>query len=224
MTDMRDDHIVDFLHEETIENYALAWLREAGILHRPYFNIVKFVNDFLMKRLKKGPFKIVLFDAGPNEKPAYISFNPLTLNIDREIWRDADIGEPFARFVVAHEVGHLIFHDAFAQAFSNDSTVRIKSFPKEYSAEWQANTFAYHFLMPTHIVAAYDDLDTLISICGVTREVAIERSKLTRATKPPLQTFEGDPCTTCGNFALLRIGTTVTCTICRTRRSEARTA
>jgi hypothetical protein len=212
MTDMHDDHKVSFLREETIEEAAIAWLREGDIYNRPYFNIVDFVKNCLMKKLRKGLFKIALFDAKRSDKLAYVSFNPLTLNVDREIWQDAGIGEPFARFVVAHEIGHLIFHDAFAQAFSNDPSVRIKAFTKEESAEWQAHTFAYYFLMPTHIVA-HHDLEALIRICGVTREIAIARLTL-RAPQAQAQSFDGDACSTCGNFTLVWNGTHLICSKC----------
>jgi IrrE N-terminal-like domain len=228
MSNMRDDHKVDFLREEEIEEAARTWLCEAGILNHPYFNIVTFVNNFLMTRLrKKGQLKIEFFDAGPNDKPSYVSFKPhLTLNIDREIWRLADIGEPFARFIVAHEVGHIILHNAFAQAFSDDAAVRIKYFPKENSAEWQANTFAYYFLLPTHIVTTYDDVETLIQVSGATREMVMDRLTAVRATKCRSQIHEGDSCSTCGNFSLFRIGTTLWCSTCQRvgRNSEAYSA
>jgi hypothetical protein len=87
MSNMRNDHKVDFLREEEIEEAARTWLCEAGILNHPYFNIVTFVNNFLMTRLrKKGQLKVEFFDAGPNDKLSYVSFKPhVTLNIDREI-------------------------------------------------------------------------------------------------------------------------------------------
>jgi hypothetical protein len=173
MSNRRRDYIVKFLREEEIERIALTWLHEAGVLNRPNFNIVYFVTGFLSRRLrKKGPLNFRFFDAGPDDDPAFVTFNPLTLHVDREIWEWADQGDPKARFVIAHEIGHLILHDHFATAFSDDPEVRIKSFPNEYSAEWQANTFAYYFLLPTHIVTAYDDVETLIQVSGVTREPA----------------------------------------------------
>ena len=211
MTDMHDDHKVSFLREETIEEAAIAWLREGDIYNRPYFNIIDFVKNCLMKKLRKGPFKIALFDAKPNDKLAYISFNPLTLNIDREIWLNAGIGEPFARLVVAHEIGHLIFHDAFAQAFRTTPLFVLRR-SRRKTPKWQAHTFAYYFLMPTHIVALHD-LEALIGICGVTREIAIARLTL-RAPQRSGSKLRWQRLFHCGNFTLVWNGTCLKCNTC----------
>jgi hypothetical protein len=221
MSAMRRDHHVTFRREETLESAALRLRCDAGLQNRPTFNIVDFIKGFLSKALReKGPFKIELFDQGPGEPAAYVTFNPLTLHVDNEVWERADMGDPEATFILAHEIGHLILHNHFAKAFSNNSEDRIKFAEKEYSAEWQANTFASYFLLPTHIVEAFGNAQELARSCGVTHQMAEDRVKAVRATSCRSAIFEGEACSNCGNFTLLRRGTSLTCTTCWRRSFE----
>lgn len=140
-----------------------------------------FVERLSAKGLKIGPLIIRFFDMRPGDDPGYVEFDdhPInktsqtitTLNIDRGIWEDAKLGEPIARYIIAHEVGHVLLHDKDAKAFSDDPKKYVSYSRLEYSAEWQANTFADYFLAPTHIVASIDNLNSLVGSCAVTSEL-----------------------------------------------------
>jgi hypothetical protein len=163
--------------------------------------------------------KYDFFDTPPGGKFAYVTFNPLTLHVDQEIWDLAEKGDPLSRFVIAHEIGHIVLHNHFAKAFSIESNVRIKFLPKEYSAEWQANTFAGYFLLPTNIVAAFADSPSLAKSAGVPLRLAEDRTKAVFANRLRSFSFDGEPCTECGNFTLVRNGTWLKCNTCgRTTR------
>ena len=124
---------------------------------------------------EKGKFSVEFFDASEGQKPAYVTFEPLKLYVDREVWKFAGLGDPESRFIVAHELGHLFLHDHHAKAFSDDPTERIRFKEKEHSAEWQANTFAAHFLLPDHIVEAHYEVKALVGSCSVGEALAQER-------------------------------------------------
>jgi hypothetical protein len=49
--------------------------------------------------------------------------------------RDAGLGIPYARYVLAHEIGHIVLHDEFAVAFSDDKAAQLKYVQDEESGE-----------------------------------------------------------------------------------------
>ncbi len=203
-----DDYKVDFLREQSIASTALAWRKEASNANYAFFNIVDFVIRILAKKTKR-PFKIVFFDAREGEKPAYVTFHPRTLHVDREVWRSAEEdGEPEARFIIAHEVGHLILHDHHAKAFSNNPDDRIRFAEKEYSAEWQANTFASYFLVPDHVMAAFRDFSELSKSCGANDAITRSRYEIvaSKALKGRIVIQDGALCGVCGNFTVTSDG------------------
>lgn len=86
------------------------------------------------------------------------------------------------RFTQAHEYGHFVLHSGhFLQGvfdfFGEDNEGSVQLFREHSSTrnklEWQANKFASHFLMPTHLVkelidplqrnASFDELQRLLS-------------------------------------------------------------
>jgi IrrE N-terminal-like domain len=194
------DYYVRYQDEPTIAAKAVQWRKAAEPYLRAYFNIVDFVRHVLCERLPEK-LHIEFFDMRGRRKPAYVRYKPLTLHIDHEIWKLADLGDPKARLILAHEIGHIVLHDHRAQAFSNDPSVKVNFARNEESAEWQANTFAAHFLLPTDIVVALDCLDRLIG-CGVPVELAKERLTTVRKSRLYQTQCGGDACPKCGNFTL----------------------
>lgn len=88
---MPQDHYVSYRSEESIARLAYR-LRDAhGSREKPSFNIVDFVTHTLgeyLKGQKKGALKIEFYDREFKEDdPAYVSFDPLTLNVDRKSGR-----------------------------------------------------------------------------------------------------------------------------------------
>jgi hypothetical protein len=222
MSAPRKDYKVPFRSEEAIAQEALALRAAAGIKNLAYFNVVEFVEDRLrVFYTKKGPLIIDLFDATVGDDLAYVTFNPLTLHIDKETWRLARLGEPDARLIVAHEVGHIILHDHHAKAFSNDPSQKLNFVQNEESAEWQATRFAWHFLLPSHIVSAFASIRELAAAASVAENIATERfdavmeDNARAARISALRSHcEGDACTNCGNFTLVGDGTNRKCVYC----------
>ena len=82
---MTHDYKVTFTREEQIATIAASWL-DAHASERRY--ITEFVENTLTKRLrKKDRLKIEYFDRTCKyDEPAYVTFRPLTLHVDRAIW------------------------------------------------------------------------------------------------------------------------------------------
>ncbi len=209
---MRRDYKVDFRREETIADEA--WARRVRAKNElfGYFNVADFIERDLPLDPKVGRIRVV-HDVVSDDLPAFVTYRPITLHVDEEIWELMKQGEPKSRYIGAHECGHLVLHDYRAQAFSDDEALRIKYVPDEYSAEWQANIFADHLLLPNRLVISINDATELVKY-AVTRELAERRLQAVR-TKPPLQIRSpGDPCPECGTFLIAKSGFDLWCRTC----------
>lgn len=212
---MRRDHYVKFCSEEEIARVALCWRQAGNVSNDANFNIVDFVQNVLSKLFtKKGTLKTRIFDAGPRDYPASVTYNPLTLHVDAEVWEFAKQGDPTSRHMIAHEIGHILLHDHYARLFSNDPSQNIRFARDEHSAEWQANTFAGHFLLPEHIVRSFGDAHQLAVSCAVPAKLAEERTAAVINAACKSKIFEGDACPECGNFSLIRSRTSLKCDTC----------
>jgi hypothetical protein len=196
------DYDVTFTREETIADLAAQWRRADGSATAAYFNVVQFLEQVLCPWLKSKnrPLHFKFFDAADGEDFAYVTVEPLTLNIDREIWNLARDGEPFTRRIVAHEIGHIIQHGHYPKAaFSNGSAAHFKFIVKWRSAEWQADTFMELFLLPTPVVAAFASPEELAAACSVELELATKRFDEVRNDKLR-QMYGSTLCKVCGQF------------------------
>jgi hypothetical protein len=216
------DHHVRFRSEIIISEVAAA-LRSAADTARPYFNIVNYLDRCIAAR--SGTRDQIDLDKFPRDYPdpdshASVTFNPLTLHVAEDIWDSAREDDPFARFVLAHEFGHISLHRYDEHNFSSDPARRISFAEKEYSAEWQADTFALHFFMPDHLVRKLKTPDVLEAACMVPLHWARERVRMFNSQKKILaQHFTGDCCGNCGNFTLVPNGTRVKCNTCENTTS-----
>jgi hypothetical protein len=218
---MARDHRVRIKSREDIAKIAMLWWNLANNQGRS-FNICKFVLETLKKHFtRKGQLQIEFYERGTADEPAFVTFKPLVLHIDRKTWMDAGLGDTYARFVVAHEIGHIILHDEFAVAFSDDEAAQLRHLDNEESGEWQANVFAGYFLAPDHVVLKLRDPDLIAGLCVISDELALKRYTEAKNTKKILhQNYEGDMCAECSNFTLVRSGCTTRCDTCGHRLSD----
>jgi IrrE N-terminal-like domain len=171
---MLKDHKVGLRTRGEIKLIAERARRLGGDAGQAGFKITNYLRMLAAEPLLKGgQLKIRHFAANPGEAPAFVTYNPTTLHVDREIWEDGDQGEPGARFILAHELGHVILHDHHAQPFSGEKKKWIPL--AEESAEWQANTFADYFLISDEEADAYITPVDAAIFCAVEREVALRR-------------------------------------------------
>jgi IrrE N-terminal-like domain len=216
------DHKVDFRSREFIADVAQSLRRHGNVYFRGRFDIVEFFESVICMRIKNVRLRFLAEDeAGP----AYVEFGETpkgereaVLHIDKEVWLHAKMGDGFSRLIVAHEIGHIILKHHHATPFSNDPSLYIKYAQNEYSAEWQADTFAEYLLLPDHIVEQFDSPERLISFCDVDEKLALERwAEVKGCKRARALSFDGDVCGECGNFTIVRNGTSMKCNTCGSR-------
>ncbi|HEY5081955.1 MAG TPA: ImmA/IrrE family metallo-endopeptidase [Bauldia sp.] len=214
---MGRDYKFYFRSEELIAEDASRLLAKLGLRGATYFNICDFIEHQLGPWLRsngKEELTIRLFDASPGENLAFVSFdngNPI-LNIDTSVWEEAKIGEPSARYVLAHEIGHVVLHAHYDLAYSADPALKLAPFQQEESAEWQAHTFARHFLVPVETAKSYDAVGSVATKFGVSIEVATSQFNLAHPRRKP--DLGAIVCETCGGFVVTRDGKPDRCKGC----------
>ncbi len=221
MSRRQDYYTRTFRSEQSLAATALDLRTIGKIRNVGYFDIVEFFSNSLYGREFKGKgiLDLDFLRSNSDDYPAIVTYRPVTLHIDSEVWQLAKIGEPDSRHIVAHEIGHISLHDHDAKAFSNDPSANIKFARDEYSTEWQANTFAAHFLLPDHLVRAFSDPMSLAHECSVPQKLAEERFSSVNRSKRKICT--GEACPTCNNFTLVRIGLNQKCETCGMIKDDA---
>ena len=118
---MGTDYFVPFRSDESIAELARRVRKGFDADDLCSFNIISAIRKLEGEEFgSSGKLAIRLFD-DDEEDLAYVTFSPLTLNVHRELWDDAELGEPKARFILAHELGHIVMHQHDRQAFSEDA-------------------------------------------------------------------------------------------------------
>lgn len=216
------DYIVEYRSEQRIAEIADK-IRNLGHLgaKRLHIPICRFIQDELA-RLLGGKFRLRLYLPEEDDRKAYVSYKPLTLNVQRGIWRSAELGDPDSEFVLAHEIGHLVLHRDFEKAFSSAGEDLTQAMGKERSAEWQANTFADYFLCPDkHIVRFVNDPQTAAIMLNISVDLAEHRAMQVSRFGPTIPVaVEGDLCSQCNNFTLIAHGVAVRCITCQSEYSR----
>lgn len=208
------DHKVSRRTEAEISDLAYRWRCSAGINTSLYFNIVNFTKNELYLQLGRR-IKICFLRQRFGESPAFIKFGRIIeLNVDERVWRQAQIrsheAHESARHILAHEIGHILLHKDQSKAFSN-IPFALTFFEKEESAEWQANTFARHFLLVDRHVREHNCVDALVTLCGIPIQLAAEAIKTLR---PARAIATGEFCRKCGGCSLQPNGAHSQCSDC----------
>jgi hypothetical protein len=211
---LKSDYKVSFKREETIAESALELRRLANLVGKDFFNVTDLFRSFVSQKLKTGPVQLILVDAKPDDYPASVKFRPSRLYCDRGVWEDADQGEPGGRWILAHEFGHLILHDHHAKAFSSDPALRIKFAEKEYSGEWQADTFAGYLLLPDELLVHAASPSEAAITYSLPIKFATERFEKFQEQKLRAKKYEGDLCSNCGGILYGRNGSDMVCSNC----------
>ena len=135
----------------------------------------------------------------------------MTLFVDETVFEEATIGLAEAKFILNHELGHIILHDKSAKAFSQGEESRLKAFPREQRSEWQADTFAFHLSLPYKFIIAWNfDRNAIMNNCNVPMRVVEQQIQSIKFCR----NYAGDPCGTCGNFTVVRKVGSAKCDIC----------
>jgi Zn-dependent peptidase ImmA (M78 family) len=207
------DHWVKPLDEQSIEKIASGWRDLAKeFFEFDYFNIVDFVNKVFQRRFYRGERLRLKFMERSAVNPAKVSYMPLTLHVRVDVWAAARADEPWARYVIAHECGHVVLHDHEAKGYSTPNAKRLPPEEFERSAEWQADRFADFLLAPTMIVDRQRAARAAAVRCGIPNEVAERRfAEVTVYWQENATLHDLSPCDECYGYEAFRIGSRVRC-------------
>jgi hypothetical protein len=98
---MARDYKVPFCTEETLARFADRLRKQARRTGRYTIDIVGLIEGFLTSYFaQRGDLKIEFFDAERFDEPAYVTYQPLTLHVDRRTWEDARKGLGYAYFIL----------------------------------------------------------------------------------------------------------------------------
>lgn len=89
------------------------------------------------------------------------------LKIREDVYVNATKNSPRDLFTIAHEIGHIFFHDVTSIVLAR-SDYQIQKFE---DPEWQANTFAAELLVPSNVLKG-KSVDEVIEIYRCSRQVA----------------------------------------------------
>lgn len=163
---------------------------------------------------EKGKLEIVECNPDPKRYKALVTYDPLRLHIFKTVLRHGRLGDPCSKYIIAHEVGHMVLHDRHAKPFSINPVA--PTIFGNNSAEWQANRFADHLLFPDHILMEMISIDGAMKRCGITRELADARWPLRNQLLKINRSYAGDQCPECNNFTLVEKGIGMKCDTCGT--------
>ena len=121
---------------------------------------------------------------------ALADYDPPRIEIRSSVYSAAKAHHPRARFILAHELGHVVSHDRAYRKFLKDGVQERKRI-KRMSLESQADEFALHFLLPEHVIGKMTSIGQVMFQCDVTYSLAV-RAGLLCGIRPkrPLLPYE----------------------------------
>lgn len=202
-----------------IANSATKLRKFLDIDHLYTFNIVKLIREKMVSvRFPLiGIMRLRLFKAEdyPNREESFIKFgdDEFTLYVEEETWELAEQGDPEKRYILAHELGHIVLHSNYKFDFTPIDEYKKTFVPDEQHSEWQANTFACHFLAPARFISKHTTPDDL----ALQFDFPIKWAKDYIETKIiHVRSYIGEACPNCASFALVGNSSSLTCDVCGT--------
>lgn len=125
-------------------------LREAtGQKDKLYFPIVHFL-EHVMPQIDPEFYVESVDDSQLPGRMAETIPEQHTIRVRESVYDGACDGHPWARVVLAHELGHYFYHDGIHVAYARSASG--SQIPKEYSPEYQAEVFAAELLAPIYLI------------------------------------------------------------------------
>ena len=219
------DHKVTYRSEAFISEVATACRKLGTPPGSNYVNLQTILDELQAHGVEsiyrirgvaiKGTPTIEIIDDDPHDFSAFVKFSPrLTLHVQRSIWSRYMEGQSAERVIIAHEIGHIMLHSDEAKPFVGAANPETKFIEEGHYAEWQADTFADHLLVPTELAQRLDDPDKIAFAANVPERLAMRRLANVQKIKKVLNLTSGEPCPGCGNFTLVESRNSRKCSLC----------
>ncbi|MBM6595842.1 ImmA/IrrE family metallo-endopeptidase [Microvirga pudoricolor] len=190
-----------FWREEDLARLATKHRALSPKAQEPNFNVVEFFGNDLPKIIR-CPIKVSLRNlAGHEDWPAFVSGGKPELICDDEVWEHSKLGDPDARYILAHEFGHLVLHSGHAQHFSDPNNEFHSWHMEEEGVEWQAHTYARYLLAPDELARAFLNSGEMATTCDI--PIWLAKRRWEEVNKGMLS---GNVCPNCGDFTVSLTG------------------
>ena len=215
---MFGDRRASFRSYERIEEFSERARFAGRLTEHSRFSITEYITGPLKLRLR-ADLSIEPYRKNHYPVPAFVecrNSSKIVLNVEETVWANASAGLWDPRFILAHEIGHIIMHAHDNLAYSNDSSSALIKLPAEERVEPQANLFADLFLVPTRMLVGFSKAEDISEYFDVPLHCAERRLEhFIDATRRRLsRRYDGDACPECANFTLVRNGTCLKCDTC----------
>ncbi len=163
------------LSRRSIREYVNHIRAVTGTKDVLFFPIVGFLELVLPQLVEGFYYEICAKDEMPNKcGETFPAENKICIRED--IYEKALCDDPFARFSIAHEIGHLLLHDVGSISLCRlEHDEKLKPFE---DPEWQADCFGGELLMYYPLIK-YLDENEISEQCGVTlRAAKVQKSKI----------------------------------------------
>lgn len=146
-----------------------------GTENQLFFPVVKFMELILPQLIENFTYEICSKEEMPNKcGETFPAENRICIRQD--IYEKALNDDPFARYTIAHEIGHLFLNDVESISLCRlEPGEKLKPFE---DPEWQADCFGGELLMYYPLVKDLDE-NEISEQCGVTlRAAKVQKSKI----------------------------------------------
>jgi hypothetical protein len=245
-----DDYLVDPLSDPQVREYAKTLRKFLGWADAERVDALEMGTKQEIWTVRgKKPFRLeIVSDAEMPNDSGLTTYDGVTIvvKIPRRIRHKAFLGDGYARFTIAHELGHAALHlDKLMQGAAlprrHAGNVVYEWIPKSKSAERQAMIFGAAFLINDNTargLASSEEISVQAGIsqqaasiyfeqvqkdsarpaaAGRVRQMADEVRAALAPTSPSATTaFLNDPCSCCGQQKLFPVGHKFMCQACNT--------
>lgn len=153
--------------KKELSNLARELRKALQIENELFFPIIPFLEGIVPKIDEKFDLEIVGEYELPEGTEALTYPDKSKMKIREDVYLNALAGQGRARFTLAHELFHYLFHSE-----ENISFARSKGdVPIYMDTEWQANEFAAELLAPGYLVAG-KTAEEISRECGISYQCA----------------------------------------------------
>ncbi len=186
-----DDFLGRELSDEKIKALAESWRRQLDIGDNASPDIVWSIEAAFSNKLPHSAL-IPQTEKELPENLALTIYNPSRILVRENVYLAARDGHPRARYILAHEFGHVVLHNEMPKSLKDTNQERITlQNLKNMSIERQADTFAHFFLVPEDIARKFHNLSRIVNECLVSVQFGQEAvRKYGLRQKRKLQPYE----------------------------------